>query len=364
MIPAVSLDVYAAARQRAGLVDRADRARIVVSGADRASFLQGLLTNDVVSLKAGQGCYAAYLTAQGRMIADLHVYELGDVMLLTLHRDVKETVMARLDQVIFSEDVQLGDVTETFAQMAVVGPQAAAIVATLLPVAAETLVALGEHGNLRTRWPAPPSLDAARDGRERVERPKLPDVSSSEGGPGSPAIIARAGDTGAPGFDLFVESPQGDALKRALIAAGAVEVDPATADAIRIESGVPLFHRDMDEETIPLEAGIESRAISFSKGCYVGQEVVIRVLHRGHGRVARKLVGLRLEGDRVPVAGTAIRAGDREIGEVTSSAYSPALRRPIALGYVHRDFIEPGTKVIVDGADAGVVALPFVAQTG
>ena len=343
MIPAVSLDVYAAARQRAGLVDRADRARIVVSGADRASFLQGLLTNDVVSLKAGQGCYAAYLTAQGRMIADLHVYELGDVMLLTLHRDVKETVMAKLDQVIFSEDVQLGDVTETFAQMAVVGPQAAAIVATLLPVAPETLVALGEHGNLRTSWPAPSSLDAARDA--------------------SPAIIARAGDTGAPGFDLFVESPQGDALKRALIAAGAVEVDPATADAIRIESGVPLFHRDMDEETIPLEAGIESRAISFSKGCYVGQEVVIRVLHRGHGRVARKLVGLRLEGDRVPVAGTAIRAADREIGEVTSSAYSPALRRPIALGYVHRDFIEPGTKVIVDGADAEVVALPFVVTT-
>ena len=343
MIPAVSLDVYAAARQRAGLVDRADRARIVVSGADRASFLQGLLTNDVVSLNAGQGCYTAYLTAQGRMIADLHVYELGDVMLLTLHRDVKETVMAKLDQVIFSEDVQLGDVTETFAQMAIVGPQAAAIVATLLPVPAETLVALGEHGNLRTWWPAPPFLDAVRDG-----------------GTGSPAIIARAGDTGAPGFDLFVESPQGDALKRALIAAGAVEVDPATADAIRIESGVPLFHRDMDEETIPLEAGIEARAISFSKGCYVGQEVVIRVLHRGHGRVARKLVGLRLEGDRVPVAGTAIRAGDREIGEVTSSAYSPALRRPIALGYVHRDFIEPGTKVIVDDADAGVVALPFV----
>ena len=329
MIPAVSLDVYAAVRQRAGLVDRADRARVVVSGADRASFLQGLLTNDVVSVKAGQGCYAAYLTAQGRMIADLHVYELGDVMLLTLHRDVKETVMVKLDQVIFSEDVQLGDVTDTFAQMAVVGPQAAAIVATLLPVAAETLVALGEHGNLRTSW---------------LE---------------SPAIIAHADDIGAPGFDLFIESPQGDALKRALIAAGAVEVDPATADAIRIESGVPLFHRDMDEETIPLEAGIESRAISFSKGCYVGQEVIIRVLHRGHGRVARRLVGLRFEGDRVPVAGTAIRAGDREIGEVTSSAYSPALRRPIALGYVHRDFIEPGTRVSVEGADAEVTALPF-----
>ena len=149
-----------------------------------------------------------------------------------------------------------------------------------------------------------------------------------------------------------------------LIDAGAVEVDPATADAIRIESGVPLFHRDMDEETIPLEAGIESRAISFSKGCYVGQEVIIRVLHRGHGRVARRLLGLRFGGDRVPPAGASIRAGDREIGEVTSGTWSPALQRPIGLGYVHRDFVEPGTKVTVDGAEAEVVALPFVGSTG
>ena len=107
-----------------------------MSGADRASFLQGLLTNDVVALKPGDGCYAAYLTAQGRLIADLYVYELGDVMLLTLHRDVKDTVMAKLDQMIFSEDVQLGDVTDTFAQAAVVGPQAASIVAAVLGLSA------------------------------------------------------------------------------------------------------------------------------------------------------------------------------------------------------------------------------------
>ena len=347
MIPAVSLDAYTAARQRAGVVQRADRARIVVSGADRASFLQGLLTNDVVALQAGQGCYTAYLTAQGRMIADLYVYELGDVMLLTLHRDVKDAVMTKLDQVIFSEDVQLGDVTDTFAQIAVVGPEAAAIVAGVLDVPAEKLHGMAAHGNLRTCWPPPP---------------KLPGVDSSEGGTGSPAIVTRAGDTGEPGFDLFVERAHADALNASLMAAGAIEVDPATAEAIRIESGVPLFHHDMDEDTIPLEAGIESRAISFSKGCYVGQEVVIRVLHRGHGRVARKLVGLRLEGDRVPPAGTLIRAGDREVGRITSSTQSPALQLPIALGYLHRDFIEPGVKVTVDGAAAEVVALPFVGQ--
>src|SRR5713101_9587127 len=149
MIPAVSHAAYDAARQHAALIDRSNRGRIVVSGADRAAYLQGLLTNDVVALKAGQGCYAAYLTAQGRMIADLHVYELGDVMLLTMAGDVKDGVLAKLDQFIFTEDVQLGDVTDTFAQIAVVGPEAARAVARLVTsLPSERLGDLAEHGNL------------------------------------------------------------------------------------------------------------------------------------------------------------------------------------------------------------------------
>ena len=123
---------------------------------------------------------------------------------------------------------------------------------------------------------------------------------------------------------------------------------------------MPLFHRDMDEDTIPLEAGIEPRAISFTKGCYVGQEVIIRVMHRGHGRVARKLVGLAIDADRVPASEALIHAGDREIGRVTSATWSPALNRPIALGYVHRDFVEPGTRVAVADSAAAVVVLPLV----
>jgi folate-binding protein YgfZ len=331
MIPVVSPAGYDAARRGAAVVDRTSRGRIVLSGKDRASYLQGLLTNDVVALKSGQGCYSAYLTAQGRMIADLHVYELGDVMLLTLAGDVKDAVLAKLDQFIFTEDVQLGDVTDTFAQIAVVGPDAAQVVATVLgSVTADALRALVEHGNLRTEWA------------------------------GGAAIVVRVTDTGEPGYDVFVDRAQVDVMKSSLATAGAVEIDAATADAIRIEAGVAVFHRDMDEETIPLEAGIESRAISFSKGCYVGQEVVIRVLHRGHGRVARKLVGLLIEGVHAPAAGATIRSGEREIGEVTSSTVSPALERPIALGYVHRDFVGPGTKVMIGDASAEVTTLPFV----
>jgi tRNA-modifying protein YgfZ len=226
-------------------------------------------------------------------------------------------------------------VTATFAQMAIVGPHAAQVVASLVRGVPEaTLAAVAEHGNVRVDWR------------------------------GTAAIVVRTFDTGEPGFDLLVEAEQAEALRTAIVDAGVPFLDESVADALRIEAGVAAFHRDMDEETIPLEAGIESRAISFTKGCYVGQEVIVRVLHRGHGRVARKLVGLRIDGDGVPAAGTALLAGDREVGRVTSSAWSPALNQVIALGYVHRDFVDPGTELAVEGAAAKVVSLPFVSTSG
>jgi tRNA-modifying protein YgfZ len=331
MTPILSASAYDAARRRSAFLDRSDRGRIVVSGADRRSYLQGLLTNDIAALGQGQGCYAAYLTAQGRMIADLHVYELGDLVLLTMAGDVKDPVLAKLDQFIFGEDVQLNDVTDAFAQIAVIGPAAPAGLGRVLTgVTTADLEALPEHGNVRAQFA------------------------------GSPAIVVRVSDTGEGGFDVFIERPRAGDLRAALSALDIAALDAATADAIRIESGVALFHRDMDEETIPLEAGIESRAISFTKGCYVGQEVVIRVLHRGHGRVARRLVGIAFDAAQPPEAGAPIHAGGREIGHITSSAASPALQRAIALGYVHRDFVEAGTKVAVGSIEGTVTALPFV----
>ncbi len=149
----------------------------------------------------------------------------------------------------------------------------------------------------------------------------------------------------------------------------ALEVDLDTLDVLRIEAGVPRFLVDMTEETIPLEAGIEDRAISFSKGCYVGQEVIVRVTTRGGGRVARRLVGLRLDlpggaMTAVPAAKTPIHSGDRAIGFITSVTWSPTLTAHIALGYVHRDFVDPGTAVQVAMAEgrvpAVVATLPFV----
>jgi len=322
---------YQAARQQAAFVERSGRGRLLVSGRDRASYLQGLLTNDTVALKAGEGCYAAYLTPQGRMISDLWVYELGDVILLSVPGDVKDTVLAKLDQFIFSEDVQLGDVTETFGQIAVVGPDAARVVDALLDDGpAARLAALAEHGNIRG--------SIARHS----------------------AIVTRITDAGEPGFDIYVERDGIPSLKAHLAEVNVVELDPQTAEVLRVEAGVPEFHHDMDEETIPLEAGIEDRAISQTKGCYVGQEVIIRVLHRGHGRVARKLVGLTLDGDAVPARGSIVRSDQKDIGEITSSVRSIALDRPIALAYLQRDFLAPGTAVSVAGAHAVVTQPPFL----
>jgi folate-binding protein YgfZ len=149
------------------------------------------------------------------------------------------------------------------------------------------------------------------------------------------------------GFDIYVPATDGDALASAIVEAGAVKGDEETAETLRVEAGRPRFGVDMDTETIPLEAGIEDRAISLTKGCYVGQEVIVRVLHRGHGRVAKRLVSLVLAGDRVPARGALILAGDQEVGRITSAVRSPRMNAPLALGYVQRDHLAEGTELLV-----------------
>ena len=329
MIHPVSLDAYDAARTRVGLIDR-EALRIVVSGEERRSYLHGLLTNDIASLGAGQGVYAAYLTPQGRMITDMWVHELGDVILLTLPRDVKDAVLARLDQLVFTEDVQLGDITESFGALAVVGPQSSHVISQAIGADVGVLDSLPEQGN----------------GRLPFQRGSV--------------IALRLSDAGASGYDLLVERAQLGELRSALRRLGAIEIDEGTAEALRIEAGVPRFHRDMAEDTIPLEAGIENRAISFTKGCYVGQEVIVRVLHRGHGRVARRLVGLLIDGGEVPAVGATVRSETESVGRVTSSCWSPGLERPVALAYVQRESAAAGTRLTVDASTATVSGLPFV----
>jgi folate-binding protein YgfZ len=169
---------------------------------------------------------------------------------------------------------------------------------------------------------------------------------------------------GLRGFLLFAAAGAMPGLGQALQAAGAAVLTAEAAEALRIEAGEPAFLVDMGDDTIPTEAGIEAAAVSYLKGCFPGQEVLVRIRDRGHGKVVRRLVGLTIDGEAAPAAGSAIVAGDKEIGRVTSAAVSPALGKPIALGYVHRDFVEPGTAVVVAVGDARLSAtvteLPFV----
>lgn len=285
-----------------------------MTGKDRTSYLQGLLTNDVLGLTTGTGCYAAWLTPQGRMLTDLHVFESGDMMLLDVPAALVQTTLERLDQFLFGEDVQLTDLSEALRAIWIHGNAAPGVVERVTGLAG--LDAWSEYRNVRA------------------------DVA------GSPAVVARVSQLGVPGFCIYVAPDHEDSVRRALESAGASVADPVSIEAARVEAGYPVFGVDMTEETIPLEAGIEDRAISLTKGCYVGQEVIIRVLHRGHGRVVKRLVGLRVDGG-VPSSGARILSGDREIGKVTSAARSSGLG-PIALGYVHRDFVSPGTHVEVE----------------
>jgi folate-binding protein YgfZ len=273
-----SLDGYKAVTANGGVVRRVDRGVLAVTGADRAAWLQGLLTNDVESLKDGESQYAAYLTPQGRMISDMHVFAQGDRLLLDVPLPLAASLRDRLDGLIFSEDARVTDESARLFVWTVIDAD------RLMDVVGET----------------------------------LPDAYAT-----------------------------------------LTEITMDTFEVIRVERGVPKFLADMNDDTIPLEAGIEDRAISFSKGCYVGQEVIVRVTHRGGGRVARKLVRWIADASAevVPLPESRIVSFDRDIGRVTTAVFSPNLDRVAGLGYVHRDFIAAGTEIIVVWNDSRIKAV-------
>jgi tRNA-modifying protein YgfZ len=324
-------------RQTAGVIDRSARGRIAVRGADRKTFLHALLTNDITGLVPGTGCYAALLTPQGRMVADMHVLELGDVILIDCAREVKDTLLQKFDSFIFGEDVQLGDLSDGWGCLAVYGPEAARVAARALgaggDAAADTIAALGPYGNVR--------LNA------------LDDV----------VVVARVDGLGLPGYLVFASMGLMPQIGNAALAAGAVFVERDVEEMLRVEAGEPAFLVDMTTETIPPEAGIESRAISFTKGCYPGQEVIVRIRDRGHGRVASRLVGLGISGTTVPSAGDRVWFEGKETGHVTSAVRSHLRGGPLALGYVRRDAAEDGKVVTIAHGDAQleatVLTLPF-----
>jgi len=303
-------------------------AQLAIAGNDRASFLQGLLTNDIQALKPGEGCYAAWLTPQGRMLTDMHVLESDGMMLLDVPAAQAEATAARLDQFLFSEDVKLGSLAGALTTVWLHGPGAASALERSVD-GASGLAAWDQYHHQHV------------------------------GFAGESLVVARIDQLGVPGYCAYLSAGNRAALVAALEAAGARQVEPDALAAARVEAAYPIFGSDMTADTIPLEAGIEPRAISTTKGCYVGQEVIIRVLHRGHGRVARRLVTLRLEGDGAEPRAKIVD-GDREVGFVTSVATSPS-SGSIALGYLHRDLAVDGARVAVE-TPAGRVSAAVTVQ--
>ena len=297
--------------------------QLAVAGKDRASFLQGLLTNDIQALDPGTGCYAAWLTPQGRMLTDMHVLESANMALLDVPHFTASATLARLEQFHFTEEVTLSALDSSLEAVWVHGPQAPDVLQRVL----EGAVGLAD-------WPA-----------YRHQPIEFQD---------EPVVVARIDQLGVPGFSVYVPPARAAGLRSALVDAGARVVTQDAIEAARIEARYPLYGVDMTEDTIPLEAGIEDRAISTTKGCYVGQEVIIRVLHRGHGRVVRKLVGLRIDGPK-PEPGAKLAAAGRDVGWITSAAVSDR-SATVALGYVHRDFLAPETELTVATASGATLA--------
>jgi folate-binding protein YgfZ len=315
------IDQYRIIADGAGVVDKSLHGRLQFRGAGAAAFLQALVSNEVSALARGQGVYATYLTPQGRLIADLRLYHRGDSLLADVAPGTAGALAARFDQLIFAEDVQPADVTAGTFQLGVAGGHAAAVLARAFGADAAALAAL----------PLWSQIDAG-------------DV-----------VIARTDDGPLPSFDVFGAAAGRDAAEGALAAAGATPMPPGLVASLRVDAGRPLFGVDMTEETIPLEAGLLDRAISTSKGCYVGQEVIIRVLHRGGGRVARRLAKLTFDRTvtAAPAAGDHLADEGRDVGRLTSVARALDDTAWIALGYVHRDSAVPGRALtLVDRPDA------------
>lgn len=319
-----------ALRRGAGLFRLADRGLLEVTGADRTRWLDGMISNEVASIAPGGGRYALLLDPKGRILADLHVLVRPEAFWLELAAHAAEPTRERLERFVIADDVEIANRSGEWARLALEGPAAPAVVDR----AAGAPLGLAPDG----------SSDAA-----------IGDVS---------VVAAAFALAGGPGIQLFVPVGGEDAVASALARAGAplslVVADAAALEVLRIEAGVPRLGAELDADVFPAEARLE-RAISFTKGCYTGQEIVARI--RTRASVQHFLVGLSLEGAAEVGAGAEIAAEGRPIGEVTSACRSP-VAGSIALGYVRRSHAEPDTRVTVGGHPARVTALPFVEARG
>jgi tRNA-modifying protein YgfZ len=311
---AVELDAqYRQLREECGLLDRSERGKLIVSGSEAADYLQGQLTNDVEALAPAEGQYAALLDRKGHMQADMRVLRLSpEEIWIDTEPEALAAALRHLEMYKIGREVAIADVGAERAILSLIGPRSVEIAGTA--VLAEYA---SEAANVR-------------------------------------GVECLAVGT-ANGIDLIVKSADSERLRDALIEAGVGAVGPEAEEIVRIEAGTPRFGAEMGTETMPAEASIVERAVSFTKGCYIGQEPVARLHYKG--RPNRHLRGLQLSAPAAP--GSSLRLGEKEVGRIGSAGVSPA-HGPIALAIVRRE-AEPEAELAVgeDGVTARVIDLPF-----
>lgn len=285
-------------------------------------FLNGLITNDMKTLAVNRWMTAAFPNVQGRLLAVVRIINRGDGFLIDTEAVTHEKVLRMLDRFTLAGDFRVTDISDQMATLSLQGNRAADIVRSLFGEAAAGI----EH--------------------QQVIKG------------GDDVTLIRATHTGEDGFDLFVGADGVAALRDRLTESGAELLNAEAEEVLRIEAGLPRYGVDMDESTIVTETNLDD-AVSFTKGCYLGQEIIVRIKHRGH--VAKKLAGIVAEGEAVIAPGAKLLASDeKEIGRVTSSTFSPILNRTVALGYLKYDYLAAGTEVKVGTNSFAVAELPLV----
>jgi len=343
---------YAAVREGGcGLIDLSSRGRILVSGTEAVQFLNGLVTNDMKTLAENSWMPAAFPNVQGRLIASVRVVRLNDevtdknvcpTFLIDTEAATRERVLKTIERFTLAGDFLVTDVTSDAAMLSVQGRKAVDVVHSVFGPAAE----LPPLGAKRIAWPA---------GNE----------SSDAASENSSVTVIRASHTGEDGFDFIMNAKQAVTLWDALQTAGARPFGYAALETLRIEAGVPRYGIDMDETNVVTEAALDD-AISYTKGCYVGQEIIARIKYRGH--VAKRLTGVIFAQSVDVAAGAVINSADgKEIGRLTSVTYSPHLGRSIALAYLKFDYLAADTKLKIPFGEeelaAQVTELPFVRRS-
>ncbi len=330
---------YAVVREHgAGLIDLSSRGRIRVSGSEAIQFLNGLITNDMKTLKEHCWMSAAFPNVQGRLIASVRVMRIADeqgkkgaspVFLLDTEGATRDRVLKTIERFTFAGDFQVADITAVTAQISIQGANAVGILEKVLG----------------SSWVEPAK-----------EELRIINWNDAE------LVVVRASHTAEDGFDLITDAAHALSLWQALLAGGAKPVGFDALEILRIEAGISRYGRDLDETLVVSETNLDD-AVSFTKGCYVGQEIIARIKYRGH--VAKKITGVAFDGEVSAEAGASVMTVDEQvIGRLTSVAFSPKLQKTIALALIKYQYLAAGTKVKVVATetllDAEITDLPFV----